>query len=862
MSEREDLFAAEGLDGEEDIAPPPARGTPVTRFFQSITGSSWSIIAILASLAISIVSFKTTFQGMTDYLGAEPPFGFALSFLLTFGVQSLLFIVSWLIAYAIFERRLFQTVSFTIIWAISMAVSVGFSFVDLYDGRLKAGGGAVEAQEAGRMGRATSLATDTILDLREQMDAQRTRIFKDFRSQDTYLTFKETEDRIRQLATNPPAEVADVFRRQLAQYKTERDDIIQARNTLAVDLSRVDQDIAAVQTAINQAQGELMAYMDSNAEQKAGAEKILVQLEPRVIALTQQVENEIAGRGSRYAETVGRPGCGRVCQELQRELNPLRLKVQEAKILVETITARERELQGKIDALETELVGLQGQRRGLLADTETPPTATSMAQGPGGRSLESRSDGGLSVPAATILDAQDQRLAFLDARIALFDGSNNPVRAISARIIENINAFEKNQDLDAFDEAIELCRRVAAMDGGAFVHRGRAPDDVCPGVQDNPVFAVLAGYNAQRARFDATCGGRTDEGLGQTLARLRSADDMFALTTTCIQESGLRGAAIDGLWADLRNKMQRWSPTASKTDKAYTALIEDKETAALMSFGIALVMDFLVLLVAIGGQQMQSVETLHREGKTDLFKDGMANLTVMETDSPRARSIKMFLKHCHFRGDGSGRVNLDGLSGDEYRDSLSTLHMLMANRQAFIQDEQQPSVITITKSGHRRLMTLLQRDPSQRARRDFTSPADRRYGPGANFTFWTPKGAAPSTTDKGPDRIFRGWPSIAANDSQDAAGGQSRPASGGTARPADPRRMPPRAAGTAAGQEWSLREPESREHLVRETGSVREDPAHGADLRDDNPDQGQSSSEPPRQQAAYPNLDNLYIRRS
>ncbi|MGF1453780.1 MAG: hypothetical protein ACFB6R_00225 [Alphaproteobacteria bacterium] len=756
-----------GRPGKADTTP-----SAVARFFRTITGSSWSLIAVLASLAISIVSFKTTFQGMTDYLGAAPPFGIALSFLLTFGVQSLLFIVSWLIAFALFERHYLQALSFMGIFLISMAVSVAFSFVDLYDGRSRAGGGVIEAQEAGRMGRATSLASDTILALRQELDAQREQIFETFREQESFRTFKATEQRIRQIAVNPPADIAAAFRRQLDGYRAERDALVAESNRVALDVNRVEQQIAQVRTEQRRLQAELTAFQDSNSPQREEAEAKIARLEPRVVSLERQIQNEIAGQGSRYAETVGQPGCGRVCRELQDDLNPLKLDLEAARILVQTISEREQALRTAIDARESRLVELNGQRRELsLTGRSGPAVMVDLDQAP------------LTAGGSTA-----DRLAWLDSRIALFEGANNPIAAISTRMVANIDAFEKRQDFEALDEAIDLCRRVATMEGGSYIRQGRTATEVCPSAQDNPIFSILQSDQAQRTAFDNTCGGQSEDGLGQLLARQRSPEDMYDVTMQCIQDSGLRGAAVEGLWADLRNKMQRWSPTASKTDKAYTALIEDKETAALVSFILALVMDSLVLLVAVGGRQMQAVETMHRESITDLFQQGMANLNPTEADSVRAKSIKLFLKGCHFRADGSGQVNLEALTTEEYRLAISTLHMLMANRQAYVRDENQPSIITLTKSGHRRLVTLLQsemRNSSGLAR-------NNGWGDLSDDGFWLPRDSSDRERMIGDDSIFRGWPALAANDAiGDTPGTSGRPLTGTAPRRATDRAEKP-----------------------------------------------------------------------
>ncbi len=736
-----------------ELATP--KPSAVVRFFRSITGSAWSMIAVLASLAISIVSFKTTFQGMTDYLGAEPPFGLALSFLLTFGVQSLLFIVSWLIAFALFERHILQALSFIGIFLISMGVSVAFSFVDLYDGRTRASGGATDAQEAGRLGRATGLASDTILALREQLDEERNRLFDSFRDQESYQALRDTQQRIQQLAVNPPADIASAFRGQLDAYRSERDGIIAERNQIAVVLNTVDQKTAEARVEKQRLETELAALLDSNQAQREAAEATIVRLEPGVTALERQIQNEIAGRGSRYAETVGRRGCGRVCKELQAELNPVKLELEAAKIVVQTVSEREQTLQTKINELDTRLVELAGRRQELVIASED--TSAGASNGP-------NAAGAPQVPQGQAPSRED-RVAWLEERIALFEGANNPISAISARILSNIDAFEKRQDLVAFDKAIDLCRRAAAMEGGAYINAGRPPAQACPSVQDNPVYSALQGYNVRRASFDTVCGGQTEDGLGQLLARQNSAQDMYGLTSKCIQESGLRGRAVDGLWADLRNKMQRWSPSASKTDKAYTALIEDQETAALVSFTLALIMDSLVLLVAVGGRQMQAVEIMHRESSTDLFQHGMANLSPADSDSMRARSIKLFLRGCHFHPDGSGQVNMNEMNRDDHRLAINTLHMLMANRQAFIRDRNTPSTVTVTKAGHRRLVVLLQQELSATSGHTGLGHVDdARWGPPASDSFWVPRDAAEREKPAGEDPIFRGWRPHAAND--------------------------------------------------------------------------------------------------
>ncbi len=758
MSWSHDDYHDRGAARRRTRAAQAPKPSGLTRFTRLFTRSSWSAIAILASLAISIVSFKTTFNGMADYLGGETALDLALSFMLTFGVQSLLFIVSWLIAFALFERHMLQAISFLGIFMISMAVSVAFSFVDLYDGRSQAGDGVVEAQETGRISRATGLASETVISLQAMMAEKRVETIEAFQQEPAYRTLKQTAQSVRSAAATLPPGVTQGFDDQLAGFRAERDALLAARNEATLAAAGIDQDMAQAQAQKAALEEELAAYREGNQANRTEAEAKIRELEPRVAVLSGQIANEIEGRGSINEGTVGQPGCGTVCRQLQAQLNPLQLDLEAARLLVGSMDAKEQEIQKAINVLETQMIGLENRRAELgLAASEAGRDEVSSdgasadrpnLNGPGGAPV---GDGQAPTPA-------NDRLAWLEKRISIYESGANPLEAIAGRMAANLDTFEKTQDFAAFNETVDLCRAVATVPGGEAVLGSGSAEAACPSAQDNPVFVSLLALNEQIAGFRAACGGGTEEGLAQILARQRSADEIFTIISQCIQQSGLRGPEIDALWRDLRNKMQRWSASASKTDKAYTALIEDGETAALTSLIIALVMDGLVLLVAIGGRQMQAVETLARDAGTDLFNDEMPSLIVSERDSDKARSIKTFLNGCHFAADGSGRINMDRLTAEEERSARSTLHMLMANKQAQVKDGDQPGIVTVTKAGHRRLVMLLQQETAIEAAR--TGPVRRQPYTTAQWKpeHWQPQDQTGTGSGQAADDpVFRGW---------------------------------------------------------------------------------------------------------
>jgi|GEM_PF-5649698 len=89
----------------------------------------WSMI--VASLALSVGSFYTTWIGMMEFVGSDT-IGVAISFIITFGVQSLLYAISWGIAQ---NWRLGGTrlISSALMWLICAFISGFFSFYGFFN---------------------------------------------------------------------------------------------------------------------------------------------------------------------------------------------------------------------------------------------------------------------------------------------------------------------------------------------------------------------------------------------------------------------------------------------------------------------------------------------------------------------------------------------------------------------------------------------------------------------------------------------------------------------------------------------------------------------------------------------------------
>ncbi|MCA8927402.1 MAG: hypothetical protein KDC18_04980 [Alphaproteobacteria bacterium] len=89
----------------------------------------WSMV--VASLALSVGSFYTTWIGMLEFVGSDV-IGVLIAFIITFGVQSLLYAISWGIAqnWRIGRGRLIGSV---VMWLICAFISGFFSFYGFFN---------------------------------------------------------------------------------------------------------------------------------------------------------------------------------------------------------------------------------------------------------------------------------------------------------------------------------------------------------------------------------------------------------------------------------------------------------------------------------------------------------------------------------------------------------------------------------------------------------------------------------------------------------------------------------------------------------------------------------------------------------
>lgn len=80
----------------------------------------------VASCLLAIVSWYTTFQGMSLYLSVW------FSTLASIGIQSALVLVAWLIGFSASERHVARRSLLIAVYAVTALVSIGFSYVSLY----------------------------------------------------------------------------------------------------------------------------------------------------------------------------------------------------------------------------------------------------------------------------------------------------------------------------------------------------------------------------------------------------------------------------------------------------------------------------------------------------------------------------------------------------------------------------------------------------------------------------------------------------------------------------------------------------------------------------------------------------------
>lgn len=321
----------------------------------------------LTSLALSLASGWTTFEGMTNFTRSP-----VLCFLITFGVQGIMLVSAWMIGEAVIALRakrenrqdgsratnllqkvfdgpatIFRVWLIWMVFLFSMAISVFFSFDSLFSAIFS----DEERQRAGEI-RAQSEVGAVLADLKTRIEKRK------FEAIDTLLTaeaWEEYNGRLNQLSKIARGAPDLVEAQLLSKIRNEQAEIARHQETLA----QAKGQRAALETRQQKIAGNINRLKADRPSLSAEVENLrdkLTAKQREIDKTTAEALEEARGIGA-----TGREGEGpkfRAIKEKERRLKAERDVQQTQKNLA---TTRLEKLDGQISSLARELELVNGE---------------------------------------------------------------------------------------------------------------------------------------------------------------------------------------------------------------------------------------------------------------------------------------------------------------------------------------------------------------------------------------------------------------------------------------------------------------------------------------------------------------------
>lgn len=515
---------------------------------QRLHGRRLVFIAMLfASFALSLGSFWQTMNGMAGFTGHDTSTGWVISFIITTGVQLLLFAISWRIAETWREGggQLFGNL---VIWSICGFVSMFFSFYGFFNDQ----GGrdeernllTVQTEASGVLAQVSTSQDTARNELRENIIAE------DGKHRQAYVAWKDDELlRIIAVAAAVQGEIqdgAEARQRKLRADKAQQSDLeISTQRDLdnrQIEIDRLEQQRIARQESIDNLRREL-----------TGAETKITTAQLEADAVRVNLENEgKTGKGPRYRELEVdlNTALGRVESETsKRDALAEQLRV--------AIAQKEEEAKGGvIDTIKGQQVAQEAELEAIKAEIAKITAAQEEQQ----RGLEL---------------SPDLKREEADNLIAAFEGGA----------------------LDQYGTMVANCQALLrTLNANDVTEQVKGIDCTSPEIR--AAIGKVDEIEAQVANFNSSC-------RREQLFQLKQVAEIIETAIQCI--GTLQGAAASNVQSyseTLANLKATRGEKANLISQARVALFEDLQANAFMAVVLAFSVDILVLLCAWVGRNV------------------------------------------------------------------------------------------------------------------------------------------------------------------------------------------------------------------------------------------------------------------
>lgn len=496
-------------------------------------------VLFAASLTLSLASAVTTYLGMSDYSGF-----ILVAAGVTFGVQCLLFAISWWIGQN-WRRGWRHILGGGLIFATCAFVSIFFSFASLYT-TIDNGRSDSAAQQ--RM-------EDRVSELEKELARKlENRVLEGGREvvlSDASVAWQSNVREVLEIARAAPEKLRQ---KALAERDAAQQTLIEEQRKLR---SINDQIAFNAQTA-----NTLQSRLTEAEERAAAAKDRRVAAEDAVRDLKSQIASEKARRDAEEADG----GCGRECQAIERQIKNLERDLIGLNAAVEQALRLEQEEQDKLK--------LVSQPNGISNDLQSLEEQKAL--------LEIRiSD------IETLLGSVDEQLQ---------DSVGDSIALVRSQL-----ADFNELDFSKFSETVASCTWLREQLTAAGELNSTSQID-CSGSELVPALASVQSLRARLVSFADRCDTSSLFLDKKSFAELRTFGDV------CISEAGFLDDDTRAVKNELFRMEQSRGAGAHNFAKVQASLLEDNDPLAQFALALAFAIDILVLLCALIGTNVGTSE--------------------------------------------------------------------------------------------------------------------------------------------------------------------------------------------------------------------------------------------------------------
>lgn len=547
-------------------------------------------IMLLASVALSVVSFWNTWIGMSEVLGSP-----VMALMATIGIQGLMLVYAWKLGFDMFGRNggggRMSVVFGLCAYFSAMALSSGFATVRMFDVMFDE-----NQRELWSEVRTEGAIRDVLGDLTElnrlRLAQQRGVIESEesgWPAVERNLRALNQQDQALRQSAQADAAAAAALLLQAEQARIARSTNL---SQLELEKAQIDARVISLTDRLTDRQTRLDAW-----ETEFGP------LRDNIALLERQRKQEVAGELS-----SGRSGCGVKCEAIDERLNPLQQQFEAGpKQAFERLESERNASDVELEQARARQINLNARIQTLQAEATIGPT------GP--------------TPAA---EAEEQALAA--QRIAEV-GS----------LIDLAIAFRSNPTLVDFDILQTQCTIIE--NNAPATAQAQGPR--APGQDANEGRCGLASVEPTALRYATLNEGRIYLAENCSLDNLETTADagervgsMGVLARTCVDRAGLLSSDISASRAEVISIIRNRSADSPKFSLIQMALL-DGEKLAWLAVIIALLIDLMVLLTALLAV-LVNIDPMQKAGMRR--NDAIAVRNALESDpTVKPRDLSQFI---------------------------------------------------------------------------------------------------------------------------------------------------------------------------------------------------------------------------